>query len=309
MDGELGSPRRRRRSGFLLPGILLTVLTCLGVIALIASATGVLPDEVPILRAAGGGKRRAIVATAQPTATRPPAPRPSSAPPATSGPTVAPTGSSGGPTTGPTRRPGEPTTGPTGGGTGGGGGPTSGPATTPPSPKPPAPKPQPPAPTCKAGSATVTAVADAYVDQNAPTTNFGGSGTNQVTSRDKERNRRTLVRFALPAVPKGCTVTGGTLTLTARDATGRRIVVNRASRAWDEGSVTWASAPATTGSGTTATVSGPSVAWSLSAATVTGAAYGFVLRDAAENAQGSGFQTGFASRSGAGAPTLTVRWA
>ena len=276
--------RDRRRSGFLLPGIFLTVLTCLGVVALIASATGVLPDEVPILRAAGGKQRRAVVATAPASPSRTAPPRASAPPPATTAPPA-------GPTARPTRT------------ASGGGGPTAGPtakATT-------APTTAPPAPACKAGSATVTAVADAYVDQNSPATNYGNAATNLVTSRNKGRNRRTLVRFALPAVPKGCTVTGGTLKVTAREATGRRIVASRASRAWDEGAVTWANAPGASGSGVSATVSSKSVAWTLSPAMLT--AYGFVLADGTENAGGAGEQTGFVARTGSAPPTLTVRWA
>jgi len=262
---------RRERTGLLLPGIVLTVLACVGVIVLVASATGVLPDEIPVLRAADGAARRSTDVSAPPAT-----PRPSAAASPTASPSPSATPSTR------TRDRSRPVAGPTVAPT------TAAPAA------------------CKAGSATVTAVADTYVDQSQPAKNFGRERTLVARSR-KDRNSRVLVRFALPVVPKGCTVRGGTLTMTARDATGRKLVAAPASRGWSESSVTWSSAPAP-GGGVSATASSARVVWSFSAATVTGARNGFVVRDAAEDAKGSGVQTGFASRDGSGAPTLTIRW-
>ena len=275
---------RRERSGFLLPGILLTALACVGVVILIMSAAGVLPDEMTVLHTSGGGGARR--STSVPVAA-PQTPAPSRTPSAS--PTATPTR-----TGDPTRTPGGPTTTPAG--------PTPTPTVTPtrtPT--------VPPPPACKAGSATVTAVADSFVFQGAPTRNYGRDQTLTVASRDKSRNGRALVRFAAFKVPAGCTVRGVTLAMRAREATGRRILVAPATKAWDESTVTWQNGPWPTGRAAGATVSGPNVAWSIAPESLT--AYGFVVYDATENAGGAGAQTGFASRDGRGAPMLTVRWA
>ncbi|HEX8001609.1 MAG TPA: DNRLRE domain-containing protein [Mycobacteriales bacterium] len=272
-----------RRRGFLLPGFLLTLLACLGVTAIVLHASGTLPEAVPILRT-GAAPRRTNGVTVPPSPTRTASPPVTAAPGGTAGP-----GRTAGPewTAGPgrTAAPGR-TAGPVV--------PTATPPGTPPATVPP----------CRAGAATVRAVADAYVDQASPGKSFGTADRVVVASRDRDRNARGLVRFALPAVPEGCTLRGATLTMTTPDPTGRRVLVARAARAWSE-SVTWATAPAPAGAATGATVSSATVRWSLPASAVS--ANGFVLWDAAENARGAGATTAFASRASRPA-TLTVRW-
>lgn len=278
---------QRKRSGFLLPGIVLTALACIGVVMLIASAVGVLPDELPVLRSSRTAPRRNANVTVPPPTTRPPSPTKSATPSFSPSPTRSATPSPTGPrptvTASPTRT-----------------------ATVAPTTRPPATTPPPPS--CKPGSATATAVADAYVDQDKPTQNYGTSDTLLVRSRERQRNTRAVLRFPMPTVPKGCTVTGGTLTMTALDVTGRRLLVARGTKAWAESSVTWGNGPWPTGSATGATVSSTRVVWSLPASTVT-SAYGLVVYDSAENARGAGVQTRLASRTARGAPTLTIRWA
>jgi hypothetical protein len=145
-----------------------------------------------------------------------------------------------------------------------------------------------------------------------PNKSFGYDDALAVTSRARGRNRRALVRFAMPVVPKGCTLRSATLSMTPRSATGRRLLVSRAGKGWNESGVTWASAPTSWGAAVAATASGSVVRWNVTpqaAAMLTGANYGFLVRDAAENAQGAGATTTFAARqTGSGAATLTLVW-
>lgn len=278
---------RRNANGVLLSGILLTVLACLGVVVLFLAGAPVTEHLPGFSVAADRGSRRPNAAVSvEPTPT--PSPTPS------------PTRTTAAPRTRTPVRP-EPTR-------------TTKPAPTRTTTNP-EPKPRPTATrttaSCRAGSATVFAVADTYVDQASARQNFGGDNNLQVTSRDKGRNRRALVRFALPSVPNGCTLRSATLAMTARDVTQRRVVVSRAARAWNEYGVTWATAPGTTGTATGATVSRNRVAWDVTAHVAGMRSYGnhgFVLRDAAENTKGSGTQTGFAARTSKAPPTLTLRW-
>lgn len=266
---------RRRTRGLFLPAVVLSAVASAGVVTILLGA-GTLPDELPTLRVKRGTERRSTSVTATPT----PRPTPSRTPSAA--PTVEPTSVSS--TTRPPR--------------------TSSPSTTPTAVTPTA--------SCKAGSATVRAASDTYVDQSVPKKNFGSDDVLSVASRDKSRNRRALVRFALPVVPKGCTLRSATLTLTPREASGRRLLVSRAGRGWNEGTVTWNDAPAPWGAAASATVSGAKVRWTVTqqvAAMLGGPNYGFLVRDAAENASGAGASTSFAARqTGSGAASLTLTW-
>lgn len=270
---------QRRNSGVLLPAFVLTILGCAGVLVLYA--VGVPSVPVPGLSPRDNSPARStesIGVTDRGSPSPSASPRPSSASPT------------------PTRTPGP------------------GRTTRPPSPPRtagPLPPPPPPAPRCKAGSATLIAVADAWVDQAAPSKNYGGSGNLVVASRDKGRNKRSLVRFATPTVPAGCTVRTARLSLAAKEPNGRRLLVSRASRAWDE-RVTWATAPAATGAASAATVSATTVTWTVTTqvqAMLGGANYGFVLADAAENSTRHVEQANFDARTGPRPPVLVVSWA
>jgi hypothetical protein len=166
---------------------------------------------------------------------------------------------------------------------------------------------------CKAGSAVLAATADAYVDQGSAGKNFGSAQSLVVASRAKGRNQRALLRFALPSIPAGCSLRSATLTVTAKEASRRRLVVARAGRSWNERSVTWANAPAPVGTTAVATVGGSRVSWtvtSLVAAMQSGGNDGFVVRDAAENSKKNVPETTLSSRTAKkGRPTLTIRWA
>jgi hypothetical protein len=267
---------RRNANGVLLSGILLTVLACLGVVVLFVAGAPV-ADRLPGFSvSAGRAPRPRVAVSVAPTPTRSPTRAPTTPPPA-----VRP---------GPAR-------------------------TAKPTPPRTTAKPRPRATRtaagCRAGSATVRAIADTYVDQSRARQSFGRDNALQVTSRDKSRNRRALVRFALPRVPHGCTLRSATLVLTARDVTRRRVVVSRAARGWNEYGVTWATAPGSTGTASGTTVSRSRVAWDVTSQVVAMRAYGntgFVIRDAAENAKGKGRKTGFAARTSKTPPLLTLRW-
>lgn len=96
--------------------------------------------------------------------------------------------------------------------------------------------------------ATTTVVADAEVRQGSPTTNFGTSTTDVVTSSGAA-NRRVYVRFDLascvPTIPAGATVRLATLRLylSALPAVCRTLDIFRATAAWTETGLTWNNQP------------------------------------------------------------------
>lgn len=284
---------RRRTGGLLLPGLVLTALALAGVLILLAVGAPIVPRRLPGLPVNAQDERRSVPVPSRsnrPTPSVTPTPTPTPSEPTVAPTTLAPdeprTSATARPTA--TRTSARPTTRP-----------TAAPTTT-----------APPPPRCKAGSATFAAAADTYVDQASTGQSFGAMDNLLVTSRDKQRNRRALVRFALPAIPSGCTLRSATFTLTAKDVTGQRLLVSRASRAWTE-SVTWNTAPAPSGTAVAATVSARTVSWtvtSLVAAQLGGGNYGFVVKAATENARGAGEQTNFAARTAPSGPSLVLRW-
>ncbi len=153
------------------------------------------------------------------------------------------------------------------------------------------------------GSQTVVADADAWVEQENPATNKGTDTTLRVTSRSTNRNARTLVSYALPAVPAGCTVTDAALRMRNSSPTaGRTMQVTRNAAAFAEGTVNWTNQPATTGPAATATTTAAAgwLQWSVTAqvqAMYSGGDHGFQVRDATENAAGN-IQQQFESREG-----------
>ena len=149
-------------------------------------------------------------------------------------------------------------------------------------------------PGCSApGTQTVSSNADSWVDQQSATNNFGGDSILKVRSLTGNSNMRALVRFGLPALPSGCTVTAATLRLWAGSfSSGRTLQAYQVASSWTEGGVTWNNQPSTTGTpATTASGSG----WrqwtvtSLVQAMYSGTNNGFLIRDSVENASG-GFE-------------------
>jgi len=165
------------------------------------------------------------------------------------------------------------------------------------------------------GSQLLTPVADTYVDENAPTANFGGGANLLVRSRFNNRNQRALVRFNLPSIPSGCSLKGASLKLFASVFDpGRTIDVYRAGGAWAEGTVNWNTAPATAGAATSRASAAGNLYWDTTAqvqAMYSGTNDGFVVRDQTESAPGPGAQQTYQAREGTPDtqdPELRVSW-
>ncbi len=157
---------------------------------------------------------------------------------------------------------------------------------------------------------TVFADADAWIDENSSSNNFGTDAILKVRSQGPSDNFRALVRFALPAdVPAGCVVELATLRLYAASATtDRTLEALRVAGDWSENAVTWSNQPGTTGDAVT-TASGLgyrewSVAAQVQAMYDTGTNHGFLIRDAAEG--GLGFEQQFHSREKGETPPMLV---
>ena len=136
------------------------------------------------------------------------------------------------------------------------------------------------------GTQTVAANEDAYVDENAPTANYGNAASLQIQSRQGGRNRRTLVHFSLPSAPF-CSVTSATLRLWATAATaGRTLQAYQAATPWTEGTVTWLTQPLATGSPSTTTSATGWIQFDVTAQAqlmFLGVNTGFVVKDAGES--------------------------
>lgn len=144
------------------------------------------------------------------------------------------------------------------------------------------------------GAATVQASADTLVYQGLPTSNFGTVSDLFVRSSSND-NARTLVRFNLPALPSGCSVTGATLRLFSTSAVnGRTIEAYRAAASWTETGATWNNQPGTTGAAANSASGTGWRTWDVAShvqAMYSGANDGFVLRDQTENAAANPQQT------------------
>jgi hypothetical protein len=166
---------------------------------------------------------------------------------------------------------------------------------------------------CSAPGATVVrSDADTWVDETQPAANFGDRGTMTLRSRKQgqtQENGRALVRFPLPTVPSGCSVTAASMRLGAlTSAAGRTLQAFRAAAVWDEATVTWSTQPATTGVATTAP-SGENPTFDVLTqvqAMYAGTNTGFLVRESAEGAGGDGHTQWFGAREGAPRLVLTL---
>jgi hypothetical protein len=156
------------------------------------------------------------------------------------------------------------------------------------------------------GTVTISATRDSWVDQNAPTSTSGGTGTvMKVKTQNGSRNRRGFVYYPLPSLGDGCSVTAATLRLYQTSTAGTRTIeALRASSSWTESALNWNNQPSATGTpvGTVANSAGAWVTWNVS--TLAGQLYssgnyGFVLRDSAEDAATAAEQQ-FQAREAAG---------
>ena len=97
-------------------------------------------------------------------------------------------------------------------------------------------------------SVTLTASADAWIDENSPSANKGDDSVLKVQSKGPGDDFRALVRFTLPAVGEGCGVAAATLRLhSEKDQPGRTLEVRRLTTPWSEMGVTWSIRPPTAG--------------------------------------------------------------
>lgn len=139
------------------------------------------------------------------------------------------------------------------------------------------------------GGQSVEADMDTWVNEADPDTNNGNIPTLHVMSAiaSNPARRRTFVRFPLPSVPAGCAMTSAMMTLTvASYQGGRDYVVERATQAWDESTLTWNNqGTVTTAGSSTAPTTDVKMSWNVTtmvAAQYTGANYGFRVSDTTE---------------------------
>jgi hypothetical protein len=170
---------------------------------------------------------------------------------------------------------------------------------------------QTPPPGNPCGQITLTATADAWFEQSS-TSNKGDDSSLKVQSKEGSNAFRALVRFALPALPAGCTLDWSELRLYAEGAKpGRVIQVQRAAAAWSEMSVNWSNQPARTGPVSSA-ASGSDEGWRVWSVTQQvaemfgpGQAHGFVVFDSAENDDSE--QVYRSREKDSGRPTLVIQ--
>lgn len=157
-----------------------------------------------------------------------------------------------------------------------------------------------------AGTQSLAAAQDAYVNAGQPNTNAGSGSTLFVESVLLNLpilvgNRRALVQFSLPAIPSHCDVTAATLKLYATSSSsGRTIDVYRLAGPWTEGGVTWNNQPSTTGSAASAASGTGTRSWDVTSqvqAMYSGANNGFLVRDSSEGSLTSRVQA-YQSREG-----------
>ena len=157
------------------------------------------------------------------------------------------------------------------------------------------------------GDTTVIAAEDSYVDQDAPTDEFGSNANLYVMSRAKStldlfgdpRNRRTYVKYTLPTLPEACVVRAATLRLFAKSAaSGRTIQAFRATGTWAEATVNWGNQPGGTGTAVTSASGTGWRTWSVLdhvQQMYTGPNNGFMLRDLTEGDGSSGHAQNYSS--------------
>ena len=143
---------------------------------------------------------------------------------------------------------------------------------------------------CTAAPMTLSASADAWIDQNSASNNFGSDSILKVQAKDGN-NFRALVQFALPNVPPGCVVQSATLRLYApSSASGRTLQALQISSGWTENNINWSNQPATTGTAMTTGSGNGYREWNVTTLVQTmygGANNGFLIRDASEGGGGS----------------------
>lgn len=118
------------------------------------------------------------------------------------------------------------------------------------------------------GTADYSGVEDTRLNSSAATTNYGTASDLEATSYGSGARQVSLLRFTLPGVLSGATITSATLRLTQSSASGipQDIELFRCLRNWTVGGATWNTLDGSTGWGTAgAASSGTDIAASGSA--------------------------------------------
>ena len=159
---------------------------------------------------------------------------------------------------------------------------------------------------------------DTSIFESSQTANTGATGNLTVLSATGG-NTRSLIRFTLPPIPSGCSVTTATLSLYAVSSAANRTIdvyrVDPAAPVWAEAGVTWNSRPAPTGApvGSASLGAAGRQTWTvtpLMAALYAAPSNGFLVQDALEG-DATGKSQSYASSENATAanhPTLQVTW-
>jgi signal peptidase I len=142
---------------------------------------------------------------------------------------------------------------------------------------------------------TLIATGDTSLIEASPSDNTGNDGQLLVQSKSLE-NYRTLVRFALPVTPVGCTRTSAHLRLSLLVGFlggGRTLLARHVTESWAENTATWANQPNTDASNPASM--GPTTTSGTHVINVTGQVNawtaltnnGFLIRDSVENSSGT----------------------
>jgi hypothetical protein len=155
------------------------------------------------------------------------------------------------------------------------------------------------------GSSTVLSTADATLEQASPNSSFG-TGPDMFVNPTPLASMRGVVKFALPTLGAGCTVTAATLRLDNHGSTGRSIDVYLADRSWTEASVTWNNVSYTGTAATSTAVTGWQE-WAVTAHVISQYTTnnGFVVRDHLDTGSQ---QVAYYTRETANDPQLIVTW-
>jgi hypothetical protein len=138
---------------------------------------------------------------------------------------------------------------------------------------------------CTASTVTAPANIDSWIDQSSSGSNFGSDQILKV-KREGGKAMRALVRFNLPPVPQGCSVTGATLRLyQASGPSNRTLEARRLSASWAENTVRWTNQPTPTGTAATTSTGSGWRQWNVTShvqAMYSGSNHGWLIKFDAE---------------------------
>ena len=154
----------------------------------------------------------------------------------------------------------------------------------------------------------VQASQDAYVDQVAPVSNFGGLQFLSVRSF-LNANTRSFVKFDLPGLPKKAIISKATLRLVPWNVpAGRTYDVSRVTGTWNESGITWNNQP---GAVLTGTQTNNIMEWDVTLDVVSFYSgtpnYGWRISDQSENS-GLPYEVLFGSRESLWKPQLIIEY-